>query len=245
GWYRLMRKHGDGEAALLDARAAIDARVAELDGLGERRERVAADRVAAEAERQRVGAALGQARAKAFTRLAKAVHGELAELGMPKARLTLLDETAEPSALGLRRQEFLICTNPGQAAGRLATVPSGGEAARLTLALAVALAEHDRTPVLVFDEVDSGVGGRLGALIGAKLAAIARGRTVLAVTHTPQLAAAASRQYVVRKNQGDRKTTATVAEVAGEARMAEIADMLGGGTAAVGQARALLAGGAS
>jgi DNA repair protein RecN (Recombination protein N) len=244
-YYQLMRKHGEGEAALLAARDAVVARVGELEGIGERRERVAADLAAARAARGALGKTLAQARAKAFARFAKAVHGELADLGMPKARLTLgEDESAPPSALGLIRQEFLVCTNPGLPPGALAAIASGGEASRLTLAIAVVAAEHDRTPVLVFDEIDSGVGGRLGAALGAKLATLAANRTVLAITHTPQLAAAASRHYVVRKMQDDRRTTASVHELTEATRTAEIADMLGGGSAALGQAKALLGKGA-
>lgn len=244
-YYQLMRKHGDGEAALLAARDQVVARVGELEGLGDRRARVAADLELARRERATLGAALAQARAKAFARFAKAVHAELADLGMPKARLSLgEDATAAPSPLGTVRQEFLVCTNPGLDAGRINEIASGGEASRLTLAIAVVAAEHDRTPVLVFDEIDSGVGGRLGATIGAKLATLGANRTVLAITHTPQLAAAASRHYVVRKVQNDRRTTATVQELTGAERTAEIADMLGGGSAALGQARSLLAGGA-
>ena len=245
-YYQLMRKHGDGEAALLAARDQVVGRVGELEGLGERRARVAADLAAARATRAALGKALALGRTKAFARFAKAVHAELADLGMPKARLTLgEDAAAAPSALGTVRQEFLVCTNPGLAAGRLGEIASGGEASRLTLAIAVVAAEHDQTPVLVFDEIDSGVGGRLGAAIGAKLATLGVNRTVLAITHTPQLAAAASRHYVVRKVQNDHRTTATVHELNGSERTAEIADMLGGGSAALGQAKSLLAGGSA
>jgi DNA repair protein RecN (Recombination protein N) len=91
--------------------------------------------------------------------------------------------------------------------------------------------------------VDSGVGGRLGAVIGGKLAALGLGRTVLAVTHTPQLAAAAAKHYVVRKDQSDRETRVRVELIEGAARTAEIADMLGGGHAAHAQAQVLLDGG--
>jgi len=175
--------------------------------------------------------------------LAKVVHAHLADLGMPKARLTLGETTLEePTAHGCVTQEFLVCANPGTAAGSIRAVASGGEAARLMLALAATLAEVDRLPVMVFDEVDSGVGGRLGSVIGGKLAGLGIGRTVLAVTHTPQLAAAATRQYLVKKDQGEHETTVTVALIEGEQREREIADMLGGGTAALTQARAMISG---
>jgi DNA repair protein RecN (Recombination protein N) len=119
-------------------------------------------------------------------------------------------------------------------------VMSGGEASRLSLAFAIVLAQQDQTPVLVFDEVDSGVGGRLGAVIGDKLALLARDRTVLVITHTPQVAAAATRHYIVQKAQADDATEVRVEEVTGGQRVQEIADMLGGGKAALSQAKALM-----
>lgn len=240
--YELMRKHGDGEGALFDARARIATRITELEGLDDRRACVLAELTAARDLRQQLGTALAAARRAAFAKLAEAVHTELADLGMPKARLSLADQAGEPGPHGVVRQELLVCTNPGLPAGRLGAIASGGEASRLTLALASALADHDHTPVLVFDEVDSGVGGRLGNAIGGKLARLAGDRSVLAITHTPQLAAAAQRHYVVRKQQHSDQTTVTVSEVSGEARQLELADMLGGGSAALGQAKALLGG---
>jgi DNA repair protein RecN (Recombination protein N) len=245
-YHALMRKHGEGEDGLFQAFESLKERLAVLDGSAERR--VELERKIAEAVAQRAarGAELAARRTKGFVRLAKEVHGHLADLGMPKARLTLTEAAlTEPTACGTVAQEFLVCTNPGTAPGSIREVASGGEAARLMLALAATLAKVDPVPIMIFDEVDSGVGGRLGSVIGAKLAALGIGRTVLAVTHTPQLAAAATRQYLVRKDQGEHATTVTVNQIAGAAREHEIADMLGGGSAALSQARAMLAGVAS
>ena len=245
GWYQLMRKHGDGEAALLDARERIRTRMAELEGLDARRAEAQKGLTAARADRERVGRALAKARAAAFACLAEAVHRELADLGMPKARIAL-DDGADPrpSEHAFLPQQLLVATNPGLPPAPLGEVASGGETSRLMLALTVAAAEHDRTDVLVLDEIDSGVGGRLGAAIGAKLAHLGRDRTVMAITHTPQLAAAADRHYVVRKHQEDHATRTTVTELTGTDRRDEIADMLGGGKAASAQAQALLKGSA-
>lgn len=242
-WYDLMRKHGDGEPALFAAWESIEKRISDLEGLDGRRERMASALSVARDERARQGEALAAARAKAFTKLAKAVESELSELGMPKAKLSLSQElTAEPALHGTVRQEFLVATNPGLSAGPLATTVSGGEAARLSLALAVVLAEVDRMPVLVFDEVDSGVGGRLGAAIGGRLARLGRDRTVLAVTHTPQVAAAARQHYRVHKRHGRDETMVDVEEISGERRIDELAEMLGGGAAARTQAKVLMQG---
>jgi DNA repair protein RecN (Recombination protein N) len=184
---------------------------------------------------------LVEAREQAFSRLAKAVARELADLGMPKAKLSLVSRPLEvPGPYGTKQQEIFVTTNPGLPPDRLGAVMSGGEASRLSLAFAIVLSKQDHTPVLVFDEVDSGVGGRLGAAIGEKLAAIGRDRSVLVITHTPQVAALGTKHYTVRKTQDERSTEVHVAEVAGAQRLQEIAEMLGGGKAALGQAKALM-----
>ena len=240
-WNDLLRKHGPDEAALFATWEALSARLRALRTAGERREGVVKALFEACKQRLRVGAELATARRTAFERLALAVHEHLAELGMPKARLTLVEsEIAVPTRHGTCQQAFQVCTNPGQQPGSIRDIASGGEASRLMLALSAALANSDQMPLLVFDEVDSGVGGRLGVAIGGKLARLATGRTVLAVTHTPQVAACGHRQYVVRKHQGEASTTVSVAPVAGDLRVAEIADMLGGGAAALSQSRSLL-----
>lgn len=240
-WQALLRKHGGSEEALLESRRRIQERIGQLDDLDGRRVRTAQELVAANQVRQQAGTALAAARRRAAATLIAQVHAELAELGMPKARLSLHESPADAGALGTVEQSLWVATNPGLPAGPLAAVASGGEAARLTLAMAVVLADAEDTPVLVFDEIDAGVGGRLGGVMGAKLAALAKGRTVLAVTHTAQLAARADRHVLVRKEQGESATAVRVEALAGEARLAELADMLGGGPAARAQAQELLA----
>jgi DNA repair protein RecN (Recombination protein N) len=243
GYQGLFRKHGDGDGALVAVGERLRSRLEELASLGERLAAAQRERDSARAERAALGERLAKARARAAKQLAVQVHAHLAELGMPKAVLSLSqEELAEPGPLGSVRQELLVATNPGMPAGRLGEIASGGETSRIALALAEAMASRDPIPVLVFDEVDSGVGGRLGAVIGAKLARLARDRTVLAVTHTPQLAAAAHRQYMVSKSHSAQRTTVTVTEVSGEDRLREISEMLGGGRAALDQARALMQG---
>lgn len=240
-WNDLLRKHGPDEDAAFAAWEDIAKRLADLSGLGERRQALFADHQRAAAERDNLGEKLAKTRAASFARLAEAVQAHLAELGMPKARIHLEDRSQpEPTVLGLRHQEVLVCTNPGQKPGSIRDVASGGEASRLMLAISAALAAVDNIPLMVFDEVDSGVGGRLGGVIGGKLAHLAVGRTVLAVTHTPQVAACGRRHYVVRKHQGDDVTVVRVSAVADAERETEIADMLGEGAAARAQAKELL-----
>lgn len=240
-WQDLMRKHGGGEERLLAARESIVERIDELEHLDERRAAAVAELEAARGEREVLGTRLAAARRKAFRALRKRVAPELDALGMGKTRFELEEGGAGgPDAFAYVPQQLLVSTNPGIDPQPLARVASGGECARLGLALAVALAERERVPVMVFDEVDSGVGGRLGSAIAERLRALAEGRSVIAITHTPQIAAHADRQYLVRKSQGDDGTTVEVSPVEAGDRRRELAEMLGGGDAALRQAGALL-----
>lgn len=240
-WNEVLRKHGPNEEALFAAWESIAQRVQQLSGLDARRAALAADLAVLVQQRQALGQRLADARSTAFSRLAVEVHAHLAELGMPKARIHLRDEPCvEPTTLGIRHQELLVCTNPGIPPGTIRDVASGGEAARLMLALSATLAAADHIPLIVYDEVDSGVGGRLGAVIGEKLARLSSARTVLVVTHTPQVAAYGLRQYVVRKHQGEDQTVVTVEELNDSARQIELSEMLGGGSGAIVQAQELL-----
>lgn len=240
-WRTLERKHGDGEEAVFAAWEGLVRRLQELEGLDGRRDGLRRELADAIARRSGLGERLAGERKAGFGRLATQVQAHLADLGMPKARLSL-DESGEeaPGALGFRRQEMAVSTNPGLPPASIRAVASGGEMSRIMLAIAAAIGGGSGVPVMVFDEVDSGVGGRMGAVIGGKLARLAHGRTVLAVTHTPQLAASAERHYLVVKRQGERETMVMVREIAGEERIGEIADMLGGGQAAMDQSRTLL-----
>jgi DNA repair protein RecN (Recombination protein N) len=244
-YHGLMRKHGSDEAALFAALADIDQRIAGLAGLDDRRAAIAGELATARAQRDRLGAALAESRRAACKRLVTEVHRHLADLGMPKARVELHEDAAVfPSALGSVAMQLHVRTNPGMPGGPLGEVASGGETSRLLLALAAALAGRSGAPVVVFDEVDAGVGGRLGVAIGGKLARLAAGRSVLAVTHTPQVAASAQAHYVVRKRQAKDSTAVEVVGLAGAERIAEIGEMLGGGAQALAQARTLVAGAA-
>jgi DNA repair protein RecN (Recombination protein N) len=236
----LLRKHGSDEAALFAALAQIDERIAELDGLDDRRAALATELAQATAARDRLGVALAEARRRAFTPLAKDIHRHLADLGMPKAKVELHEDAGPPTSHGSVDMQFHVRTNPGMPGGPLADIASGGETSRLLLALAAALASRSGTPLVVFDEVDAGVGGRLGAIIGGKLARLASHRSVVVVTHTPQVAAAAAQHYVVRKRQAAARTSVEVQLLADAARLGELADMLGGGAPATAQAKALL-----
>ncbi|MEX2587302.1 MAG: DNA repair protein RecN [Actinomycetota bacterium] len=143
-----------------------------------------------------------------------------------------LDEPVRFSSSGAGEMEFLISTNPGEPPKPLASVASGGESSRLMLAIKSALAEVDNIPTLVFDEIDAGIGGRIGEAVGVKLAALGRRHQVLAVTHLPQIASHGRRHFSARKVVEDGRTSTCAVEVEGSERLDEITRMLGSETEA-------------
>jgi DNA repair protein RecN (Recombination protein N) len=177
-------------------------------------------------------AGLSKARQKAATALDKAVNGELKPLKLERARFSteMVSEADAAGPHGIDKVEFWVQTNPGTRPGPLMKVASGGELARFLLALKVVLADRGSAPTLVFDEIDTGVGGAVADAIGMRLGRLGRGVQVLAVTHAPQVAARATRHYVISKDATDKgKRVATrVTEVAENHRREEIARMLAG-----------------
>ncbi|MET0631841.1 MAG: DNA repair protein RecN [Xanthobacteraceae bacterium] len=176
--------------------------------------------------------ALSAARGKAAERLDQAVNAELKPLRLERAKFSS-EIATEPEAAGphgIDRIEFWVRTNPGTRPGPLMKVASGGELARFLLALKVVLADRGSAPTLIFDEIDTGVGGAVADAIGLRLARLSRRAQVIAVTHAPQVAARADRHYLISKSALDKgKRVATrVAEVAAEKRREEIARMLAG-----------------
>ena len=207
------------DLGLIDAGAE---RLAVLEGLAsEARE---AYRIAA--------AALSEARGKAAEKLDQAVNAELKPLKLERAKFSteIVTEPEAPGPHGINRIEFWVRTNPGTRPGPLMKVASGGELARFLLALKVVLADRGSAPTLVFDEIDTGVGGAVADAIGVRLARLSRRAQVMAVTHAPQVAARADRHYLISKSPLDKgKRVATrVAEVAADKRREEIARMLAG-----------------
>jgi DNA repair protein RecN (Recombination protein N) len=194
----------------------------------------ALEKAAAEAaERYRKAAvALSGKRRKAAEKLDKAVNAELKPLRLERATFTtdVAGDEASSGPHGFDRVEFWVQTNPGTRPGPMMKVASGGELARFLLALKVVLADRGSAPSLVFDEIDTGVGGAVADAIGARLVRLAQRAQVIAVTHAPQVAARAGRHYLITKDTLDRgKRVATrVAELAAERRREEIARMLAG-----------------
>jgi DNA repair protein RecN (Recombination protein N) len=175
---------------------------------------------------------LSDARKKAAQKLDSAVQKELGPLKLERARFTteIATEAEGGGPDGFDRIEFWVQTNPGTRPGPMMKVASGGELARFLLALKVVLADRGSAPTLIFDEIDTGVGGAVADAIGARLGRLAGRVQVVAVTHAPQVAARAARHYRISKDARDRgKRVATqVTEVAAEVRREEIARMLAG-----------------
>jgi len=203
--------------------ATIDAGAEELKRL----EAVAGDAAARYAAAART---LSASRAKAAAKLDKAVTAELKPLKLERARFSTDIQTDTAGPDGIDRVEFWVQTNPGTKPGPLMKVASGGELARFLLALKVVLADRGSAPTLVFDEIDTGVGGAVADAIGQRLGRLAAKVQVVAVTHAPQVAARADRHYVITKDPRDRgkRVSTGVTEVAAERRREEIARMLAG-----------------
>ena len=237
----LQRKYGDGDdevIAFLDrARASLN----ELAGAGEERARLSND---VEERSQRVGSlalAVSEGRSRGAPVLSSALDRELGELGMEGASIRVaLASASELTSAGAERVEMTFSGGPGQAPLPLAKVASGGELSRAMLACRSVLVDLDDVPTLIFDEVDAGIGGRVGVAVGRRLARLAEGRQVIVVTHLPQIASFADRHIRVRKDRG----TASVEVLDDEARVEELSRMLAGlpeSDAALAHAEELLA----
>ncbi len=241
--FRLTQKHGAGLDAVLRTREESAAELDLLDTADVDLRALAARRAAAEAGLETAAAALSERRRDSAERLARGVNRLLPQLGMPGGKLGVeLAPLDEPAAHGRESVQLTARINVGLDAKPIARAASGGELSRLMLALKVVLARHDAIATLVFDEVDQGIGGEVGAQVGAALAEVAERHQVLVITHLPQIAARADRHLVVSKQARSGIATSDVQVIHGEDRVGEIARMLGDGEgeAARRHAQALL-----
>jgi DNA repair protein RecN (Recombination protein N) len=226
------RKYGVSVDDLNALAARHKADLALIDAGAERLAKLEAAAREADGRYRAAAAALSNARRKCAQKLNKAVNAELKPLKLERATFTT-EIASEPEAggpQGFDRVEFWVQTNPGTRPGPLMKVASGGELSRFLLALKVVLADRGSAPTLIFDEIDTGVGGAVADAIGVRLARLARQAQVIAVTHAPQVAARADRHYLISKDALDKgKRVATrVAQLAPERRREEIARMLAG-----------------
>jgi DNA repair protein RecN (Recombination protein N) len=243
---RLKRKYGTTIEEILQR--AFDDR-AELDTIVNRDELIAKLQQQDGQFRREIGALaqnLSECRRKAASHLATAMEEQLNDLNMRRARFQveitqLPDEQGVPASIdeqpeqlyscdqtGIDRVQFLIAPNPGEPFKPLTRIASGGETSRLMLALKTILAHADATPTLIFDEIDAGISGRSGQVVGEKLWQLTRNHQVICVTHLPQIAAFADTHYNVNKQIFDNRTITVVNELRPDQRIREIAHIMGG-----------------
>ncbi|OGS92450.1 MAG: DNA repair protein RecN [Gallionellales bacterium GWA2_60_18] len=222
------RKYRAAPERLSEVMQGIAQRLAELGGDAdlaalERQEEAARQSYLATAQK------LTATRKTAADKLAREISAAMQTLAMQGGQFAVaLPPLAEGSACGLETVEFQVAANPGTPLRSLAKVASGGELSRIGLAIQVAVSQLANVPTLIFDEVDSGIGGRVAEIVGRMLKQLGRGHQVLCVTHLPQVAAAADQQWQVSKATRDGITLSSIVVLAGERRVEEIARMLGG-----------------
>lgn len=238
---RLRRKYGATTVEMIAFRERVRAELDSTASSEEKREALKKQEKAAKAAFMKEAQALSEARRA----LAKACEGrvaaQLAALEMKSAVFEVaFSEDAAPSADGLDAVEFRLSANRGEPPRPLQKAASGGELSRVMLALKCVEAENDGVPTLVFDEIDTGVGGATGVAIAEKLREVGAKRQVLCVTHLPQIAAAARTQFWVEKSVRDGRTHTDARELDTDGRVEAVAQMLGGGETACAHARAMI-----
>jgi DNA repair protein RecN (Recombination protein N) len=238
---RLERKYGGSIETVLAFAVESRKQLKTISTAGERVAELETAESAALAILSDQGLQLSQKRKEAAGEMSKAIEVELDDLRMASARFAV-DFQTKPSedgvslpdgsrvafdGTGLDKVEFLVAPNPGEGLKPLARIASGGETSRLMLALKNVLARADQVPTLIFDEIDQGIGGRVGGTVGEKLWHLARAHQVFVITHLPQLAVFGDQHFQVQKVVEKNRTLTRVSKLTGEARTLELAQMLG------------------
>ena len=242
----MARKHRVQVEGLEEVRDTLAAELESLEGAEERLQRLDSEIAGAASAWREAAAALGKSRREAAAVLGKSTSALMDELGMAGGRFEVAIEAVgddRPDAQGAERVEFLVSANPGQPPRPLRKVASGGELSRISLAVEVAALGLDAVPTMVFDEVDSGIGGAVADIVGRKLRALGGSCQVLCVTHLPQVAAQGHAHYRVSKSAPGAVVRSAVERLDDAAREAELARMIGGvkvGSEARAAARRLL-----
>ncbi len=226
---RLKRKYGGTVAEVMAQLERTREELQRLDRSAVRREKIEHEHRQLLDDLRGQAARLSARRREAATALEQGIRAELTELGMPKAAFAVQVAVSdgELGPYGFDAVEFLISPNPGEPLKPLNKVASGGELARVMLAIRTVLAIADQTPTVIFDEVDAGIGGSMGDVVGRKLVASSQGRQVLCVTHLPQIACYGDQHLAVEKRLSRERTHTSVQVLSAEERTAELARMLG------------------
>ncbi|MEK7698951.1 MAG: DNA repair protein RecN [Planctomycetota bacterium] len=236
---KLKSKYGDTIEEILSYRNEVAEKLKQLSEEGTTADQIEKELGELSKSLKSKGNELTQRRLTAAGKLAPLINDELHDLGMPHGRFSVqiaslsLNQDGDFDVLstnshGFDQVDFLISPNPGEDLKPLRKIASGGEISRVMLALKHQLAKVDSTPVLVFDEIDANIGGRMGEIIGEKLSSIASSRQVICITHLPQIASYADEHWKVSKVVKNGKTYSNVEHLSDEARLEEIADMIRG-----------------
>ncbi len=228
--HQLKRKYGGSIAAALEFGAGARQQLESIANAGERIGELEAAEKDCLAEASQKAEVLSEKRKLAAEQLGQAVEAELTDLSMKGARFQVsFAQDGEPTltAAGMDAVEFLISPNPGEGLKPLVKIASGGETSRLMLALKNVLAQADFVPTLIFDEIDQGIGGRVGFVVGEKLWRLGRSHQVMCVTHLPQLAAFGDQHFKVRKHVAEARTITEVEVLEETGRIVELAQMNG------------------
>jgi DNA repair protein RecN (Recombination protein N) len=225
----LKRKYGGSIAEVIEFGRRVAERMQKIEGRDLELERLAKEIEQVRGQMNRAGEVLRKMRTRAAPKLSETIRKNLVDLGFRQsefeAKLTAVDE---PRPSGFDSVELLFSPNPGEPLKPLRTIASSGEISRLMLAIKSALAAHDAIPLLVFDEIDTNVGGEIAHAVGAKMRTLANEHQLICITHLAPVAAAASSHFVVTKDVVRGRTFSNLREVSGKARQEEIARMLGG-----------------
>jgi len=243
----LRRKYGPSLSDVIARGEEASKQLERLAGMTELRAAALRNLEEATTKLGKAAATLGAKRLEGAKALSKRVVAELTDLGFKQAGFDIrLDPQPEPGPDGAEVAEFLFAPNPGEPVQPLRSIASSGEISRVMLALKSALADQDRIPLLVFDEIDANVGGEIATKVAGKMRELGLGHQVLCITHLPQVAAYASSQFLVEKSVNDGRTGTTLRPLDQSSRVLEIARMLGGvSTSAKTHAEALLQEGSS
>jgi DNA repair protein RecN (Recombination protein N) len=225
----LKRKYGGSIAEVIAFGERAAERLRKIEGRDAELERLSGEVEIARTNLSRAGEALRKLRVKVAPKLSENIRHNLRDLGFRQSKFEVkLAALDEPRPNGFDSVELLFSPNPGEPLKPLHTIASSGEISRLMLAIKSALAAHDEIPVLVFDEIDTNVGGEIAHAVGAKMQTLGRDHQVICITHLPQVAATASSHFVVTKEVVRGRTFSNLQEVTAKARREEIARMLGG-----------------
>jgi len=225
----LKRKYSGSIAEVIAFGKRAAERMRKIEGRDAELERLAKEIENVRAKLNRAGEALRKLRAKAAPKLSENIRCNLRDLGFRQSEFAAtLNPVDEPRPNGFDAVELLFSPNPGEPLKPLRAIASSGEISRLMLAIKSALAAHDAISLLVFDEIDTNVGGEIAHAVGAKMCELGKDHQVICITHLPQVAATASSHFVVTKDVAHGRTFSNLHEVSGKARQEEIARMLGG-----------------